>query len=192
MLRFRKDAVAGDEAKIIADAEAQKLFLPRFEALKPRLHQLGWSFKFQPGNFGGSKVWVEEYSFDLSKEGLTRLKAILTEREDELAEAERLASNEERIKRLLDEVDFPEELRFIFDESEATDEEIRREAQAILAANETADELDDETWHELVHCGYARRYAAIKRTLERFGGANIELNIDSQSGSRRLAGFLAG
>ncbi len=192
MLRFRKDAVAGDEAKIVADAEAQKLFLPRFEALKPRLHQLGWSFKFQPGNFGGSKVWVEEYSFDLSEEGLTRLKAILTEREDELAEAERLASNEERIKRLLDEVDFPEGLRFIFDESEATDEKIRKEAQAILAANEAADELDDETWHELVHCGYARRYAAIKRTLERFGGANIELNIGSQSGSKRLAGFLAG
>lgn len=192
LLRFRKDAVAGDEAKIAADAEAQKLFLPRFEALKPRLHQLGWSFKFQPGNFGDSKVWVEEYSFDLSKEGLTRLKTILTEREDELAEAERLANNEERIKRLLDEVDFPEELRFIFDESEATDKEIRKEAQAILAANEAADELNDETWHELVHCGYARRYAAIKRTLERFGGANIELNIGSQSGSKRLAGFLAG
>lgn len=192
MLRFRKDAVAGDEAKIVADAEAQKLFLPRFEALKPRLHRLGWSFKFQPGNFGGSKVWVEEYSFDLSEDGLTRLKTILTEREDELAEAERLANNEERIKSLLDEVDFPEELRFIFDESEATDEEIRKEAQAILTANEAADELDDETWHELVHCGYARRYAAIKRTLERFGGANIELNIGSQSGSRQLAGFLAG
>ncbi len=192
MLRFRQDAVAGDEAKIVADAEAQKLFLPRFEALKPRLHQLGWSFKFQPGRFGGSKVRVEEYSFDLSEEGLTRLKTILTEREDELAEAERLASNEERIKRLLDEVDFPEELQFIFDESEATNEEIRKEAQAILAANEAADELDDETWHELVHCGYARRYAAIKRTLERFGGANIELNIGSQSGSKRLAGFLAG
>ncbi len=191
-LRFRRDAVAGDEAKIAADAEAQKLFLPRFEVLKPRLHQLGWSFKFQPGNFGGSKVRVEEYSFDLSEEGLTRLKTILTEREDELAEAERLASNEERIKRLLDEVDFPEELQFIFDESEATNEEIRKEAQAILAANEAADELDDETWHELVHCGYARRYAAIKRTLERFGGANIELNIGSQSGSKRLAGFLAG
>lgn len=192
MLRFRQDAVAGDEAKIVADAEAQKLFLPRFEALKPRLHQLGWSFKFQPRNFGGSKVWVEEYSFDLSEDGLTRLKAILTEREDELAEAERLANNEERIKHLLDEVDFPEELRFIFDESEATDEKIRKEAQAILAANEAAGELDDETWHELVHCGYARRYAAIKRTLERFGGANIKLNIGSQSGSRRLAGFLAG
>ncbi len=191
-LRFRRDAVAGDEAKIAADAEAQKLFLPRFEVLKPRLHQLGWSFKFQPGNFGNSKVRVEEYSFDLSEEGLTRLKTILTEREDELAEAERLASNEERIKRLLDEVDFPEELQFIFDESEATNEEIRKEAQAILAANEAADELDDETWHELVHCGYARRYAAIKRTLERFGGANIELNIGSQSGSKRLAGFLAG
>lgn len=192
MLRFWRDSVASDEAKIAADAEAQKLFLPRFEVLKPRLHQLGWSFKFQPGNFGGSKVWVEEYSFDLSEEGLTRLKTILTEREDELAEAERLASNEERIKRLLDEVDFPEELQFIFDESEATNEEIRKEAQAILAANEAADELDDETWHELVHCGYARRYAAIKRTLERFGGANIELNIGSQSGSKRLAGFLAG
>ena len=192
LLRFRRDAVASDEAKIATDAEAQKIFLPRFEALKPRLHQLGWSFKFQPGNFGGSKVWVEEYSFDLSEEGLTRLKAILTEREDELAEAERLASNEERIKCLLDEVDFPEELRFIFDESEATDKEIRKEAQAILAANEAADELNDETWHELVHCGYARRYAAIKRTLERFGGANIELNIGSQSGSKRLAGFLAG
>ena len=192
MLRFRQDAVAGDDAKIVADAEAQKLFLPRFEALKPRLHQLGWSFKFQPGNFGGSKVRVEEYSFDLSEEGLTRLKTILTEREDELAEAERLASNEERIKHLLDEVDFPEELRFIFDESEATDKEIRKEAQAILAANEAAEELDDETWHELVHCGYARRYSAIGRTLERFGGANIELNIGSQSGSRQLAGFLAG
>ena len=192
MLRFRQDAVVGDEAKIVADAEAQKLFLPRFEALKPRLHQLGWSFKFQPGNFGGSKVRVEEYSFDLSEEGLTRLKTILTEREDELAEAERLASNEERIKRLLDEVDLPEELRFIFDESEATDKEIRKEAQAILAANEAADELDDETWHELVHCGYARRYSAIRRTLERFGGANIELNIGSQSGSRQLAGFFAG
>ena len=191
-LRFRRDAVASDEAKIAADAEAQKLFLPRFEVLKPRLHQLGWSFKFQPGNFGNSKVWVEEYSFDLSEEGLTRLKTILTEREDELAEAERLASNEERIKRLLDEVDFPEELRFIFDESEATDEEIRKEAQAILDANEAADELDDETWHELVHCGYARRCSAIERTLERFGGANIKLNIGSQSGSRRLAGFLAG
>ena len=192
MLRFRQDAVAGDEAKIAADAEAQKLFLPRFEALKPRLHRLGWSFKFQSGNFGGSKVRVEEYSFDLSEEGLTRLKTILTEREDELAEAERLANNEERIKHLLDEVDFPEELRFIFDESEATDKEIRKEAQAILAANEAADELDDETWHELVHCGYARRYSAIRRTLERFGGANIELNIGSQSGSRQLAGFLAG
>lgn len=192
MLRLRRDEVASDEAKIAADAEAQKLFLPRFEVLKPRLHQLGWNFKFQPGRFGGSKVWVEEYSFDLSEEGLTRLKTILTEREDELAEAERLASNEERIKRLLDEVDFPEELRFIFDESEATDEEIKKEAQAILTANEAADELDDETWHELVHCGYARRYAAIKRTLERFGGANIELNIGSQSGSRQLAGFLAG
>ena len=191
MLRFRQDAVAGDEAKIAADAEAQKLFLPRFEALKPRLHRLGWSFKFQSGNFGGSKVRVEEYSFDLSEEGLTRLKTILTEREDELAEAERLANNEERIKHLLDEVDFPEELRFIFDESEATDKEIRKEAQAILAANEAADELDDETWHELVHCGYARRYSAIRRTLERFGGANIELNIGSQSGSRQLAGFLA-
>ena len=188
MLRFRRDAVAGDEAKIAADAEAQKLFLPRFEALKPRLHQLGWSFKFQPGNFGGSRVRVEEYSFNLSEEGLTRLKAILTEREDELAEAERLANNEERIKRLLDKVDFPEELRFIFDESEATDKEIRKEAQAILAANEAADELDDETWHELVHCGYARRCSAIERTLERFGGANIKLNISSQSGSRRLAG----
>ena len=192
MLRLRRDEVASDEAKIAADAEAQKLFLPRFEVLKPRLHQLGWNFKFQPGRFGGSKVWVEEHSFDLSEEGLTRLKTILTEREDELAEAERLASNEERIKRLLDEVDFPEELRFIFDESEATDEEIKKEAQAILTANEAADELDDETWHELVHCGYARRYAAIKRTLERFGGANIELNIGSQSGLRRLAGFLAG
>lgn len=192
LLRFWRDSVASDEAKIAADAEAQKLFLPRFEALKPRLHRLGWSFKFQPGNFGGSKVLVEEYSFDLSEEGLSRLKSILTEREDELAEAERLAGNEERIKRLLDEVDFPEELRFIFDESEATNEEIRKEAQAILAANEAADELDDETWHELVHCGYARRYAAIKRTLERFGGANIELNIGSQSGSRQLAGFLAG
>lgn len=192
MLRFRQDAVAGDEAKIVADAEAQKLFLPRFEALKPRLHQLGWSFKFQPGNFGGSKVRVEEYSFDLSEEGLTRLKTILTEREDELAEAERLASNEERIKRLLDEVKFPDDLRFIFDESEATDEEIRKEAQAILDANEAADELDDETWHELVHCGYARRCSAIERTLKRFGGANIKLNIGSQSGSRRLAGFLAG
>ena len=192
LLRFWRDSVASDEAKIIADAEAQRIFLPRFEALKPRLHRLGWSFKFQPGNFGGSKVRVEEYSFDLSEEGLTRLKTILTEREDELAEAERLASNEERIKRLLDEVDFPEELQFIFDESEATNEEIRKEAQAILAANEAADELDDETWHELVHCGYARRYAAIKRTLERFGGANIELNIGSQSGSKRLAGFLAG
>lgn len=192
LLRFWRDSVASDEAKIIADAEAQKLFLPRFEALKPRLHQLGWSFKFQPGNFGNSMVRVEEYSFDLSEEGLTRLKTILTEREDELAEAERLASNEERIKHLLDEVDFPEELRFIFDESEATDKEIRKEAQAILAANEAADELDDETWHELVHCGYARRYSAIRRTLERFGGANIELNIGSQSGSKRLAGFLAG
>lgn len=192
MLRFRQDAVAGDEAKIVADAEAQKLFLPRFEALKPRLHQLGWSFKFQPGNFGGSKVRVKEYSFDLSEEGLTRLKSILTEREDELAEAERLASNEERIKRLLDEVKFPDDLRFIFDESEATDEEIRKEAQAILDANEAADELDDETWHELVHCGYARRCSAIERTLKRFGGANIKLNIGSQSGSRRLAGFLAG
>jgi len=191
-LRFRRDAVAGDEAKIAADAEAQKLFLPRFEVLKPRLHQLGWSFKFQPGNFGGSKVRVEEYSFDLSEEGLTRLKLILTEREDELAEAERLASNEERIKRLLDEVKFPDDLRFIFDESEATDEEIRKEAQAILAANEAADELDDETCHELVHCGYARRCSAIERTLKRFGGANIKLNIGSQSGSRRLAGFLAG
>ncbi len=191
LLRFWRDSVASDEAKIAADAEAQKLFLPRFEVLKPRLHQLGWSFKFQPGNFGNSKVWVEEYSFDLSEEGLTRLKLILTEREDELAEAERLANNEERIKRLLDEVDFPEELRFIFDESEATNEEIRKEAQAILAANEAADELDDETWHELVHCGYARRYSAIRRTLERFGGANIELNIGSQSGSRQLAGFLA-
>ena len=191
-LRFRRDAVAGDEAKIAADAEAQKLFLPRFEVLKPRLHQLGWSFKFQPGRFGGSKVWVEEYSFDLSEEGLTRLKSILTEREDELAEAERLASNEERIKRLLDEVKFPDDLRFVFDESEATDEEIRKEAQAILAANEEADELDDETWHELVHCGYARRCSAIERTLKQFGGANIKLNIGSQSGSRRLAGFLAG
>lgn len=192
LLRFWRDSVASDEAKIIADAEAQKLFLPRFEALKPRLHQLGWSFKFQSGRFGGSKVWVNDYSFDLSEEGLARLKTILTEREDELAEAERLASNEERIKHLLDEVDFPEELRFIFDESEATDKEIRKEAQAILAANEAADELDDETWHELVHCGYARRYSAIRRTLERFGGANIELNIGSQSGSKRLAGFLAG
>ena len=192
ILRFHRDAVASDEAKIAADAEAQKLFLPRFEALKPRLHRLGWSFKFQPGRFGDSKVRVEEYSFDLSEEGLTRLKTILTEREDELAEAERLASNEGRIKRLLDEVKFPDDLRFVFDESEVTDEEIRKEAQAILAANEAADELDDETWHELVHCGYARRYAAIKRTLERFGGANIELNIGSQSGSRRLAGFLAG
>lgn len=192
MLRFWRDSVASDEAKITADTEAQRIFLPRFEALKPRLHRLGWSFKFQPKRFGDSKVWVKEYSFDLSEEGLTRLKLILTEREDELAEAERLANNEERIKRLLDEVDFPEELRFIFDESEATNEEIRKEAQAILAANEAADELDDETWHELVHCGYARRYAAIKRTLERFGGANIELNIGSQSGSRRLAGFLAG
>ncbi len=192
ILRFHRDAVASDEAKIAADAEAQKLFLPRFEALKPRLHRLGWSFKFQPGRFGGSKVLVEEYSFDLSEEGLTRLKTILTEREDELAEAERLANNEERIKRLLDEVKFPDDLRFVFDESEATDEEIRKEAQAILAANEAADELDDETWHELVHCGYARRYAAIKRTLERFEGANIRLNIGSQSGSKRLAGFLAG
>lgn len=192
ILRFHRDAVASDEAKIAADAEAQRVYLPRFEALKPRLHRLGWSFKFQPEHFGDSKVRVEEYSFDLSEEGLTRLKTILTEREDELAEAERLASNEERIKRLLDEVKFPDDLRFVFDESEATDEEIRKEAQAILAANETADELDNETWHELVHCGYARRYAAIKRTLERFGGANIELNIGSQSGSRRLAGFLAG
>ncbi len=192
ILRFHRDAVASDEAKIAADAEAQKIFLPRFEVLKSRLHRLGWSFKFQPEHFGDSKVRVEEYSFDLSEEGLTRLKTILTEREDELAEAERLASNEERIKRLLDEAKFPDDLRFVFDESEATDEEIRKEAQAILAANETADELDDETWHELVHCGYARRYAAIKRTLERFGGANIELNIGSQSGSRRLAGFLAG
>ena len=192
MLRFYQDSVASDEAKIAADAEAQRVYLPRFEALKPRLLKLGWSFKFQPGRFGGSKVLVEEYSIDLSEEGLTRLKTILTEREDELAEAERLAGNEERIKRLLDEVKFPDDLRFIFDESEATDEEIRKEAQAILAANEAADELDDETWHELVHCGYARRYAAIKRTLERFGGANIELNIGSQSGSRRLAGFLAG
>lgn len=192
ILRFHRDAVASDEAKIAADAEAQRVYLPRFEALKPRLHRLGWSFKFQPEHFGDSKVRVEEYSFDLSEEGLTRLKTILTEREDELAEAERLASNEERIKRLLDEAKFPDDLRFVFDESEATDEEIRKEAQAILAANETADELDDETWHELVHCGYARRYAAIKRTLERFGGANIELNIGSQSGSRRLAGFLAG
>ena len=192
MLRFRQDAVVGDEAKIVADAEAQKLFLPRFEALKPRLHQLGWSFKFQPGNFGGSKVRVEEYSFDLSEEGLTRLKTILTEREDELAEAERLASNEERIKRLLEEVKFPDDLRFVFDESEATDQEVRKEAQAILDANEAADELDDETWHELIHCGYARRYSAIERTLKRFGGANIKLNIGSQSGSRRLAGFLAG
>ena len=192
LLRFWRDSVASDEAKIIADAEAQRIFLPRFEALKPRLHRLGWSFKFQPKRFGDSKVWVKEYSFDLSEEGLTRLKSILTEREDELAEAERLASNEERIKRLLDEVDFLEELRFIFDESEATDEEIRKEAQAILAANEAADELDDETWHELVHCGYARRCSAIERTLERFGGANIELNIGSQSGSRQLAGFLAG
>lgn len=192
MLRFWRDSVASDEAKIAADTEAQRIFLPRFEALKPRLHRLGWSFKFQPKRFGDSKVWVKEYSFDLSEEGLTRLKTILTEREDELAEAERLASNEERIKRLLDEVDFPEELRFIFDESEATDKEIRKEAQAILAANEAADELDDETWHELVHCGYARRYSAIRRTLERFGGANIELNIGSQSGSKRLAGFLAG
>ena len=192
LLRFWRDSVASDEAKIAADAEAQKLFLPRFEALKPRLHRLGWSFKFQPGNFGGSKVLVEEYSFDLSEEGLSRLKAILTEREDELAEAERLASNEERIKRLLDETRFPDDLRFVFDESEATDEEIRKEAQAILAANEAAGELDDETWHELVHCGYARRCSAIKRTLERFGGANIKLNIGSQSGSRRLAGFLAG
>ena len=192
LLRFRRDAVASDEAKIAADAEVQRVYLPRFEALKPRLLKLGWGFKFQPGRFGGSKVLVEEYSFDLSKEGLTRLKSILTEREDELAEAERQAGNEERIKRLLDEAKFPDDLRFVFDESEATDEEIRKEAQAILTANEAADELDDETWHELVHCGYARRYAAIKRTLERFGGANIELNIGSQSGSRRLAGFLAG
>ena len=192
LLRFYRDSVASDEAKIAADTKAQKIFLPRFEALKSRLHRLGWNFKFQPGNFGGSKVLVEEYSFDLSEEGLSRLKAILTEREDELAEAERLASNEERIKRLLDETRFPDDLRFVFDESEATDEEIRKEAQAILAANEAAGELDDETWHELVHCGYARRYAAIKRTLERFGGANIKLNIGSQSGSRRLAGFLAG
>lgn len=192
MLRFHRDAVASDEAKIAADAEAQKLFLPRFEALKPRLLKLGWSFKFQPGNFGGSKVLVEEYSFNLSEEGLTRLKTILTEREDELAEAERLAGNEERIKRLLDEVKFPDDLRFVFDESEATDEEIRKEAQAILTANEAADELDDETWHELVHCGYARRCSAIERTLKKFGGANIKLNIGSQSGSRRLAGFLAG
>ena len=192
MLRFYRDSVASDEAKIAADAEAQKLFLPRFEVLKPRLHQLGWSFKFQPGNFGNSKVWVEEYSFDLSEEGLTRLKAILTEREDELAEAERLASNEERIKRLLDEAKFPDDLRFLFEGSEATDQEVRKEAQAILDANEAAEELDDETWHELVHCGYARRCSAIKRTLERFGGANIELNIGSQSGSKRLAGFLAG
>ena len=191
MLRFWRDSVASDEAKIAADAEAQRIFLPRFEALKPRLLKLGWSFKFQPGNFGGSKIWVNDYSFDLSEEGLTRLKAILTEREDELAEAERLASNEERIKRLLDEVKFPDDLRFVFDESEATNEEIRKEAQAILAANEAADELDDETWHELVHCGYARRCSAIERTLERFGGANIKLNISSQSGSRRLAGFLA-
>ena len=192
LLRFWQDSVASDEAKIAADTEAQRIFLPRFEALKPRLHRLGWSFKFQPGHFGDSKVRVEEYSFDLSEEGLTRLKTILTEREDELAEAERLASNEERIKRLLDEAEFPDHLRFVFDESEATDEEIRKEAQAILAANEAADELDDETWHELVHCGYARRCSAIKRTLERFGGANIKLNIGSQSGSRRLAGFLAG
>lgn len=192
MLRFYRDSVASDEAKIVADAEAQRVYLPRFEALKPRLLKLGWSFKFQPGRSGGSKVRVEEYSFDLSEEGLTRLKSILTEREDELAEAERLASNEERIKRLLDEAKFPDDLRFVFDESEATDREIRKEAQAILAANEAADELDDETWHELVHCGYARRYAAIKRTLERFGGTNIELNIGSQSGSRQLAGFLAG
>lgn len=192
LLRFRRDAVASDEAKIIADTKAQKIFLPRFEALKSRLHRLGWSFKFQPGRFGGSKVLVEEYSFDLSEEGLTRLKAILTEREDELAEAERLASNEERIKRLLDEVKFPDDLRFVFDESEATDQEVRKEAQAILAANEAADELGDETWHELVHCGYARRCSAIERTLKRFGGANIKLNIGSQSGSRRLAGFLAG
>ena len=191
MLRFRQDAVASDEAKIAADAEAQRVYLPRFEALKSRLHRLGWSFKFQPGHFGGSKVWVNDYSFDLSEEGLTRLKTILTEREDELAEAERLASNEERIKRLLDEVKFPDDLRFVFDESEATDQEVRKEAKAILAANEAADELDDETWHELVHCGYARRCSAIKRTLERFGGANIKLNIGSQSGSRRLAGFLA-
>ena len=192
LLRFWRDSVASDEAKIAADAEAQKIFLPRFEALKSRLHRLGWSFKFQPGRFGGSKVLVEEYSFDLSEEGLTRLKAILTEREDELAEAERLASNEERIKRLLDEVKFPDDLRFVFDESEATDEEIRKEAQAILAANKAADELGDETWHELVHCGYARRCSAIERTLKRFGGANIKLNIGSQSGSRQLAGFLAG
>lgn len=191
-LRFRRDAVAGDEAKIAADAEAQKLFLPRFEVLKPRLLKLGWSFKFQPKRFGGSKVWVEEYSFDLSEEGLTRLKAILTEREDELAEAERLASNEERIKRLLDEAKFPDDLRFLFEGSEATDQELRKEAQAILAANEAADELDDETWHELVHCGYARRCSAIERVLKKFGGANIKLNIGSQSGSRRLAGFLAG
>ncbi len=192
LLRFRRDAVASDEAKIAADAEAQKLFLPRFEALKPRLLKLGWSFKFQPGNFGNSKVWVEEYSFDLSEEGLTRLKTILTEREDELAEAERLAGNEERIKRLLDEVKFPDDLRFVFEGSKATDQELRKEAQAILAANEAADELDDETWHELVHCGYARRCSAIERVLKKFGGANIELNIGSQSGSRRLAGFLAG
>lgn len=192
LLRFWRDSVASDEAKIAADAEAQRIFLPRFEALKPRLLKLGWSFKFQPKRFGDSKVWVEEYSFDLSEEELTRLKTILTEHEDELAEAERLANNEERIKRLLDEVKFPDDLRFLFDESEATDQELRKEAKAILAAKEAADELDDETWHELVHCGYARRYAAIKRTLERFGGANIELNIGSQSGSRRLAGFLAG
>ena len=191
-LRFRRDAVAGDEAKIAADAEAQRIFLPRFEALKPRLLKLGWSFKFQPKRFGGSKVLVEEYSFDLSEEGLTRLKTILTEREDELAEAERLASNEERIKRLLEEVKFPDDLRFVFDESEATDQEVRKEAQAILDANKAAEELDNETWHELVHCGYARRYSAIERTIKRFGGANIKLNIGSQSGSRRLAGFLAG
>ncbi len=192
LLRFRRDAVASDEAKIAADAEAQRFYLPRFETLKPRLHRLGWSFKFQPGRFGNSKVRVEEYSFDLSEEGLTRLKTILTEREDELAEAERLAGNEERIKRLLDEAKFPDDLRFVFDESEATDREIRKEAQAILDANEMAEELDDETWHELVHCGYARRCSAIERTLKKFGGANIKLNIGSQSGSRQLAGFLAG
>ncbi len=112
------------------------------------------------------------------------------EEENIVAEWEVRRENNERIRRVLIEVGFPKDLFDLFDNSENLDSVIRKDAEIIMAARDV--EKDEMDMHELCACGFDRRCNAIYRVIDRAGGAGVSIRIDGQSGSMRLAHYLAG
>ena len=198
LLRMR-EWILDEEDRRQAEAYARKTFQPKYEELRGRIEAIGWGLSVEDEcarvekrglrvNRYGQGSRTSSYRFD--SEAFEELYESISAEENRIAEEERRSRNTERIHGLLSETGLPEDLWFLFDDSEDLDSDILKEAKAILAARSA--EKDSMDMHELRNCGYDRRCGAIRRVLARVGGGHAKIDIGSQANSVKLAYYIAG